>query len=314
MKRKAIIISLIVGFLLSVTVLEATAIEKTDNYQRIAADFINKQLPGENDVIFPTTMSYPQRLRALGFGILYTSRNVGGADRLIRQAPKGLEVNLLEEIMERLIMSLHAILVPEPMVADLLSRVNQDGMVKSSDSIQHTARALGILALLDKNMELRSKMAEALIVRYKPETGTIGLRNAFIVLRAYSEHYVDDKKKMGQALIDLYNWIVNNTPPIDNPAKLCSMVDPGGLSAGADIIHALSAYYVATGDKSAVKRGEVLLEYLVNTYWVEPISGNGGFSYRPRAELPDLAASGEMIQAMYWFDQARFYDKGMPGR
>jgi hypothetical protein len=305
---------LIVVFLLSVALLEATAIEKTDNYQKVAANFINKQLPGENDVIFPTTMPYPQRLKALGFGILYTSRNVGGADRLIRQAPKGLGVDLREEIMERLIMSLHAILVPEPMVADLLNRVGQDGMVKSSDSIPHTARALGILAMLDKDMDLRSKMAEALIVRYKPETGAIGLRNAFIVLRAYSQHYVDDKKKIGQALIDLYNWIVNNTPPIDNPAKLCSSVSPGGLSAGADILHALSAYYVATGDESAIKRGEALLEYLINTYWIKPLSGNGGFSYRPRANRPDLAASGEMIQALYWFDQARFYKRGMPGK
>ena len=290
----------------------ALAVDRTDDLQRQAAAFIDTDPPDkEEDHFGPPGMRYTDKLKLLGWGIVYQTRNIGGDPRLRAERPAKLTADLRQEIMDRLIMSLHAVLVPAPMVADLAADTGPDGMINRNPAL--TAHGLAVLAALDAEPQVRGRMAQALLDGYKPKTGPAGLQTAFSVLRGYSQHYVDDPKQIGHRLKELYDWIVNGTPPVDKPAELLKAVKPGGVTVGADILHALSAYYVATGDESAIKRGDVLLQHLLDTYWVESAKGNG-FAYRAGAKVPDPVASGEMIQAMYWFDQARFNRVGMPGK
>jgi hypothetical protein len=287
------------------------AIDTTDDLQRQAAAFIDMEPPDKAEGRFgPAGMSYADKHKLLGWGIVYQTRNGGGVDRLRAEAPAKIGAALREEIMDRLIMSLHAILVPEPLVGDLVADTGPEGLVRHDMLL--TARGLGILAAMDREPALRGRMADALLKGYKPKSGTAGMQTAFAVLRGYSMHYVDDPKRFGDRLKELYEWIVNGTPPIDQPDRLLKAVKPGGVTAGADILHALSAYYVATGDESAIRWGESILQYLIDTYWIETPTGNG-FARSAKAKGPDLVNSGEMIQAMYWFDRARFDRVSMPG-
>ena len=290
----------------------ALAVDRTDDLQRQAAEFIDGDPPDQKEGRFgPATLSYPDKLKLLGWGIFYQKRNAYAVEGLRAEMPAKIGAALRQEIMDRLIMSLHVILVPAPLVADLVADTGPEGLIGRDPML--TARGLGILAALDREPELRGRMVEALTKGYKPQAGPAGLQAAFSVLRGYSADYVDDPKRSGDRLKELYDWIVNGTPPLDQPERLLKAVKPGGVTAGADILHALSAYYVATGDKSALRWGESILQHLLDTYWVKS-ARDSGFAYRAGAKRPDPVASGEMIQAMYWFDKARFERVGMPGK
>lgn len=289
----------------------ALAVDRTDDLQRQAAEFIDTDPPDRVEGQFgPKSMSYANKLKLLGWGLVYQARNPDPSQVLATKTPSGLGTALREEIIDRLIMSRHPVVVPESMVGDLAADTGPEGLIKRDMLL--TARGLTVLAALDREPELRGRMADALLEKYTPKTGTAGLQTAFAVLRGYSTHHVDDPKRVGDKLKELYDWIVNGTPPVDQPDKLLKEVKPGGLTAGADILHALSAYYVATGDKSAIDWGDAILQHLLDTYWVESTKGNG-FAYKGGAKVPHPVASGEMIQAMYWFDKARFERVGMPG-
>ena len=297
----------------------ALAAGETSAYQNQCAAFIKGTIIDKYGYVGNSPLPYPDKFKALGYGIIIQDLNSPDIGVLLCKMPSNLSNELRAEIMDRIIMSLHVPVAGHPLNGRNLVglegssglAVGSNGLIESNLAL--TARGVTLLSILDQQPQMRGLMIQALMRQYTPADNPAGMQLAFTMLRTYSTAYVDDKRQIGDKLRELYNWIVNGTPPLDKPDALLKAVAPGGLSAGADILHSLAAYYIATGDKSAIDWGDSILQYLLDTYWIESAKGSG-FSYRAGVPAPDPVASGEMIQAMYWFDKARFHRQGMTGK